>query len=372
MKRMEISRSKEPMIIKDIDTIPKPPKGGVTVKTAFCGICHSDVHFFDDEFDIGRGIFLKTQDLIPNVEYPIVLGHEISGTVHAIGEEADNTDLKVGDRVIVYPWLACGNCGYCNGGQGNICCGQSNYIGCTGPNGGYSEYIEITDPKYVLKVPDNIPLDIAAMLPCSTLTGYNAVSKVKPTVERFMNAQGKATLLIIGAGGLGLWCLQTARAVLPRGTRIIISDISQPKLENALAHGADDTVLWDPSLSKEDVINKTKAKGSDGSVQAVIDFVNSTETSARAMGALSKGGTIAMVGLFGGSLEISLPLFAFLHQQIQGVLVGSLEQLKELVQLASNTKLKPPEISHVKLGEVQEILIKLRRGEITGRTLVKF
>nr|XP_039254683.1 alcohol dehydrogenase-like [Styela clava] len=372
MKRMEIPCSKEPMILKDIDTIPEPPKGGVTIKAAFCGICHSDVHMFDDELDIGGGIFLKTQDINPNVEYPIVLGHEISGTVHAIGEEADNTDLKVGDRVIVYPWLGCSDCGLCDGGQANFCCGQSNYIGCSGPNGGYSEYMKVTNPKYVLKLPDNIPLDIAAMLPCSALTGYNAVSKVKPTIERFINAKGKATLLIIGAGGLGLWCLQTAKAVLPEGTRIIISDISQPKLENALAHGADDTVLWDPSFSKEDIINKTKEKGSDGSIQAVIDFVNSAATSSRAMGVLSKGGTIAMVGLFGGSLEISLPLFAFLLQQIHGVFVGSLDQLKELVQLASNTKLKPPEISHVKLEEVPEMLAKLRRGEITGRTLVKF
>nr|XP_039270068.1 alcohol dehydrogenase-like [Styela clava] len=289
MRRMEIPRSKEPMKLKVFGTIPEPPKGGVIVKTAFCGICHSDVHFFDDEFEVGGGTFLKTKDIIPNWEYPIVLGHEISGTVQAIAKDADNKEnLKVGDRVIVYPWLGCSDCGYCNGEQANICCGTPSYIGCCGPIGGYSEYIEVAEPKYALKVPDNIPLDVAAMLPCSTLTGYNAVSKVKPTVERFMNAQGKATLLIIGAGALGLWCLQTARAVLPRGTRIIISDISQPKLDNALAHGADDTVLWDPSLSKEDVINKTKAKGSDGSVQAVIDFVNSTETSARAMGALSK------------------------------------------------------------------------------------
>lgn len=372
MKRIEAAKRKEPMVMRYLPSIPEPPKGGVVVKTSFCGICHSDVHMFDDEFGTGQGSYLRCKDLIPGMEHPFVLGHEIAGTVHSLGKGAENKDLKIGDKVVVFPWIGCDDCGYCTKGLGNYCTGQSHYIGCSGPIGGYSEYVPVCHYKYVLKVPESLPLDIAGMLTCSGVTGYNAVENVKPTIERFVESKGKATLLIIGAGGLGLWCLQTARAVLPKQTRIIIADIGQDKLKNAMLHGADDTVFWDPSLSREELINRTKEKGTEGNVQAVIDFVNSSSTTAQALGALSKGGALALVGLFGGALQLSLPLFASKLHQVLGVFVGSLDQMKDLLQLAANTKLKPPAITHVKLEDVPEILEKLRRGEITGRAIVKF
>nr|XP_039255010.1 alcohol dehydrogenase-like [Styela clava] len=371
MKRLEIPKPKDPMVVRTFDTIPSPPEGGVVIKTAFCGICHSDLHFVDDEWIIGNHDKITCEEMNPRLQYPLVLGHEISGIVHAIdGDEKD--DLKVGDRVIVYPWLACNNCDFCATDFPNFCYGPSYSIGCSGSNGGYAQYVTVPKKSFVLKIPDTIPLDIACMLPCSTLTGYNAVTKVKSTIEKFIKLQGEATLLIIGTGGLGLWCLQTARASLPKGTRIICADINQSKLDNAIAHGADDCVLWDRSLSKDDIIKLTKEKGNNGSIHGVIDFVNSSTTASQAMECLCKGGAIALVGLFGGTVELSLPLFAFSLHEIYGIAIGSINQLRELIDLVANTKLIPPDITHVSLEEAPDSLIKLKKGQIAGRSLIKF
>lgn len=339
------------------------------VKTTFCGICHSDVHMADDELHLGGGQVLNVSS-IPGFNFPAVFGHEIAGVIHSMDPSANDDRLKVGDRVAIYPWTGCDKCEYCLTGDGSMCA-TSQPLGC-GRDGGFSEYVSLARRDIVVKLPDALSMDIACMLCCSGVTGYNAVQKVKPTVEYFQKLNGQATLLIVGAGGLGIWCLQTARASLPKGTKIIIADINEEKLRIAKEHGADETVHWDAKLSEKDIVALTKSKAVNGEINAIIDFVNSTETTTRSFQYLRKGGAMALVGLFGGAMSVPLPIFALNIWKVFGVYVGTLQEFKELVNLVATAKLTPPDINYVSLEEIPEVLTKLKNGQVKGRSIVKF
>lgn len=372
MKRAEIMTLKGPLTVRTYDTIPKPPPKGVVVKTTYCGICHTDIHLLEDDFSIGGNKKFRMSD-IPTYKFPIVPGHEIGGIVHSIGKDVDKggEQFEVGDNVLVYAWIGCEKCGVCDAGEGNYCKEITTSHGL-GTDGGYSEYVVVSKKDFLVKVPDKIPMSIACMLPCSGLTSYNAVTTVAPTIEKAVQRKGKATLLIVGAGGLGLWCLQSARAYLPKATKLLVADVAEEKLQNAMKHGADDTVLWEPSLGVKEVAEKTKGKSNDGDIDAIIDFVNSSETTERGFGSLKKGGAMALVGLFGGSLSLPLPVYALNLYQIFGVYVGTMQQLRDLVALVAKAGLMPPNMSYVKLEEAAETLEKLKRGQISGRAIIKF
>ena len=99
---------------------PQPSGSEVLVEISHCGVCHSDVHFHDGHFDMGGGNKL---DVRGARQTPFTLGHEIEGTVIAIGDEVK--DVKVGDRRVVYPWIGCGDCNDCNNGRENLCNGRA-------------------------------------------------------------------------------------------------------------------------------------------------------------------------------------------------------------------------------------------------------
>nr|XP_009860926.1 uncharacterized protein LOC100187292 [Ciona intestinalis] len=370
MKKAEIVGLNKPLRIVQVD-IPATPKKGAIVKVAYSGVCHSDIHQWDDCIDLGN-TKIGLSDAI-GYKLPVVPGHEISGTVYSIGEEADAAaGLKVGDRVAVYPWIGCSKCGVCTHGKSECCKErQLTIIGVGASSGGHSTHVAVTEVQFVVKLPDSIPLDLACMLPCSGLTTYNAVTSVLDTVEKATLYHGKASVLIIGAGGLGLWSLRLAQALFPPTTEITVADISEEKLKVAKDRGCHDTVFWDRSLSAADLHKATISKGNKGGFDAIMDFVNSQVTAERAFRCLKPYGLHVMVGLFGGAATFPLPMLTLGARQIKGVYVGSLQQFNELIDLVSKNKLDPPPLNYFKLNDVTKAFTLLKEGKINGRGLIK-
>ncbi|CAH1778864.1 unnamed protein product [Owenia fusiformis] len=371
-KCLEVQVPTEPLKLVE-KPIPVPPSKGLVIKTESCGMCHTDIAIADNYMKLADGFEDNTlTQYDPDFKYPVVMGHEVAGTVYSIGDGdcLGSEELEVGDRVAVYTFQGCQNCKLCNTGNHLMCDRrQCNDLG-QGGDGGYAEYVSIPNRKFVFKLPDSITMDTACLFSCSALTAYNAVTKTKPAIENALNIFGSATLLIIGAGGLGQWAIQIARAVLPTETKILVADISADRLA-AVQESVDMTVEWS---TDDDMSFMTKVKEVTGSefVEASIDFVGNPVSMKRAMWLGNKGSTHCIVGLLGGATTFPVPFIPCKVMDIHGIYLGSTQQMQEVIKLAATGKIVAPPMEYCRLEEVNDVLNRLRKGKINGRAIIKF
>ncbi|XP_035674355.1 alcohol dehydrogenase-like [Branchiostoma floridae] len=340
------------------EEVPAAPKGGAVVKTEYAGVCHSDLHSLEGDF----------RTLVP---MQTVLGHEIAGTVHDISPEAG---FKVGDRVAVYWHGGCGACSRCEVGETTACLKDVKHWAGINEDGGFSDYVIIPDVRLLVKVPDTVTMDTACLLPCSGLTAYNAVCKMVPTVQDFAKHNADCAVLLVGAGGLGLWGVQFAKQLLPAGVRVISADVDNEKLAAAKEAGCDDVLLWSKDVDDDTAVAAAKKVcGGLGAFAAAIDFVNVPSTFERVEKILAPGGMHVLVGLLGVGAAGSVPLMMYVlgRHQMGAVLMGSLPQMKELMALMAQGKVKPPPISHHPLENVFDVMQDLKAGKVKGRAVIK-
>lgn len=327
---------------------PPAPKGPeVLVKITASGVCHSDVHLWEGGFDLGGGNRLQAP---PPDALPLTLGHEILGEVAAVGPDAKG--VKVGDKRLVFPWIGCGTCAVCAKGDEHLCL-KPQALGVN-RDGGYASHVLVPHYRYLLAY-DGLDADLAATYACSGLTAYSALKKVG-------RLGAGESLLIIGAGGVGLAGVRFAKAVT--GVAPIVADSDPAKEAAARAAGAADFVRADDQAAKS-IFKLT------GGVSAAIDFVGAESTARLGDRALRKGGKLVIVGLFGGALTLPLPLIPIRAIAIQGSYVGSLAELGELLALAKKGISQPMPITQRPLDQAGQSLADLRDGRITGRVVLK-
>ena len=216
---------------------------------------------------------------------------------------------------------------------------------------------------------DDFPMDMACMLPCSAVTAYGALKKCKEAVELAQRIRNKASVLLIGVGGLGLWGVSMAKKVLGEVT-VIAADVSQDKIDTAIATGADSGVVLS-GLTKEEQLAKIREIVPLG-VTAAIDFVGLPEkTTALGLESLHKAGTVVCIGFYGGSMPLSVPGLVSRTASIQGSRVSSIANLREVVDLVQSSGFKCPPFETTSLADVNKALDKLRSGKLTGRALIK-
>jgi D-arabinose 1-dehydrogenase-like Zn-dependent alcohol dehydrogenase len=329
---------------------PEPIGTEVLVKLKYCGVCHSDAHIRDGYFDLGGGkrFHMSERGMHP----PVTLGHEPYGTVIAAGAEAG--DAPVGADRLVYPWTGCGKCARCADGMDNYCAAPRS-IGLQRP-GGYADHLLVPHPRYLIDVSGIDPV-WAATLSCSGLATYSAVSKLNPIPR-------DEWVAVIGAGGLGLTAIRMLRAI--GHERIVAVDLASAKLKAAEATGA--TAMLDSRDG--DAPQKLRAI-TGGALYGAVDLVGSADTASLAVGALRKGGRLILVGLFGGEIPLSLAATTLRALTIQGSHLGSVAELKQVVALAREGKLKPIPIQKRPLAEVNRTLDELKAGGIVGRVVVE-
>ncbi|MBA4452912.1 MAG: alcohol dehydrogenase [Nitrosopumilus sp.] len=348
MKSARIMGPNEPLEVIDSDN-PKPHDNQVVVKVKAVGVCHSDLHLWEGGYDLGDGQFMKVTDR--GVKYPVTPGHEIVGTVEEMGDNVNG--YSKGDEVLVYPWIGCGQCPACKVENENLCDAPKS-LGVF-QDGGYSDYALVPHYKYLAKL-DGVNPDSATSIACSGLTAYNAIKKSNMNSPEF--------LVIVGAGGLGLMGVQIAKAIT--SAKIICVDLDDAKLETAKEMGADFVVnSKDPETSQK-IISICNDKGAD----SVVDFVNAPPTAKLGISVLRKRGNLVLVGLFGGSMELSLVTIPLKSITIQGAYTGNYNDMVELLDLTRKGTINPIITKRYTLDEANTALEDLKARKILGRAVI--
>ena len=356
MKIAQINEPNSPLVIQELDT-PQPVGDQVLIKVNATGVCHSDLHLWEGGYDLGDGTFMRVTDR--GVKYPITPGHEIVGTVYAIGEKKEgkdqtsNDDIEIGDSVLVYPWIGCNQCVACKTGNENLC-DTPKSLGVF-QNGGYAQYVLVPHSKYLAKV-NGVDLDGVASLACSGLTAYTAIKKANVNSPEF--------LVIIGAGGLGLMGVQIASAIT--SAKIICVDLDDEKLTTAKDMGADFIVNSKDPKTSEKILSICNQKGAD----SVVDFVNAPPTAKLGLSILRKRGNLVLVGLFGGSIDLSLVTVPLKAITIQGAYTGNYNDMIELLDLAKKGAVNPIVSKHYSLDNANNALNDLKDRKIIGRAVI--
>lgn len=339
----------KPLEVRDYPN-PKPEGTQVLVKVTAAGVCHSDIHIRQGYFDLGDGEKSILEER--GAKLPLTLGHETVGEVAEVGPDAGG--VSVGDKRIVFPWIGCGDCNWCNDGTEYLC-NTPKFIGAR-VNGGYSDYVIVPHPRYLIEY-DGIETDLACTYACSGITAYGALRKIGDVGE-------DDTIVIIGAGGVGFNAVHIARAMYD--SKIIVADIDPAKRE-ALSALNDVTVV---DNSQPDAVQEV-IDLSGGGAKATLDFVGAPPTSKFGLDVQTKAGTHVIVGLYGKKLPVALPMFPAKQITMRGSYVGTLLEMHELMELVHAGKVPALPVHPRPLDEAEQALQDLEAGKVVGRIILK-
>ncbi|MEV6140433.1 NAD(P)-dependent alcohol dehydrogenase [Nocardia sp. NPDC051990] len=316
------------------------------LRVGAAGICHSDLHVLHIPFKMR--------------EDPLTLGHEVAGTIEAVGSAVDGR--VVGERGIVYLCWSCGVCRECVSGNENVClaAGRTAMPPCPGlgPDGGMAEYIRIPASSFVPI--GELDFLQAAPLADAALSSYHAINGARAQLYP------GSVAVVIGIGGLGHVGVQILTATT--ATRVIAVDVSPDKLALAARCGAAEGLLSGADTARE-ILDRTDGRGAD----AVFDFVGVDATARLAVESVAPNGAYRMIGLGGGAPEITAgpaggpgwPWGASIRKSYG----GTKSDLINSVALAKSGRLTV-EIERFDLADGRAALDRLERGLITGRAVL--
>lgn len=333
------------------DTLAAPTGREVTVRVTHCGICHSDLHIQAGGFDMGGGKLSSLERA--GARLPLTMGHEIGGEVVEVGP--DVRDVRVGDRVVVYPWLGCGECPTCAAGNDHLCNRGARNLGIQLP-GGYADLVRVPHERYLVPIGTLDPAR-AATFACAGITAYGAIRKLP-------EAGADDWIAVIGCGGVGMTAVALLSALSK--AKVVAIDPDPAKRETAQRYGA--ALAVDPGSADA---ARTILKATGNNVLGVTDFVGGESTSALAVNIVRRGGTVVIVGLFGGEFRTPVPMFPLKSMSVVGSYVAGLNELRELVALAQRTTLPEIPLTLRPLAEVNRSLEDLTAGRVVGRVVLQ-
>jgi acryloyl-coenzyme A reductase len=321
---------------------PTPKSDEVVIEIEACGVCFHDV--------VTRNGTLKA-----GIRMPLIPGHEIAGTVVETGQ--DVTTVTIGDRVATTQRArVCGHCRYCRS-QREPLCDDSEFLGDAGFNGGYAEYVAVSEDN-IAKVPDDVPLDAAAVTACAIGTMYHAIRSV-----------GKVRLaervLITGAsGGLGIHGVQLARQ---SGAFVVAQTTSEDKTELLHEAGADSVVV---ARRGEDFSAQVKEATGGRGVDVAIDNVGTPIfTSTRR--SIAKGGRWVMVGQLTGDFVPFNPAQLFLKSiSMLSATSTTREELRDCLDLLCSGEIRAVIGDTFPLEDASKAHLIMEDGLATGRIVL--
>jgi Zn-dependent alcohol dehydrogenase len=323
MRAALLEASEKPLAIVDDIDIEDPRPDEVLVRVSNCGVCHSDLSLQNGTFP-----FMA----------PMVLGHEAAGVVEAVG--AGITTLAPGDRVVLTAVPVCNKCYWCVRGDYGCCVNTVSITTGVFPDGrtplsrhgmpvlrgvglaGFAEYV-ITTETGAIKVADDTPLEIACVIGCAVQTGVGAVLNTAKVEEG-------ATVLVAGAGGIGISIMQGAR--IAGASKIIVSDPVSERRDAAQRFGATDAI--DPT--KEDLFGRVHALTDGIGVDYAFDAVGAGPVIESLIWATRNGGTTVMVGAGGIDQTVTLAppvVFTLSERKLMGCLLGSCNGRRDIPRL---------------------------------------
>ncbi|MFZ4516129.1 MAG: Zn-dependent alcohol dehydrogenase [Acidimicrobiia bacterium] len=356
-----------PLEIRNVD-LAEPKAGEVRVRIAASGVCHSD---------------LSVQNGTLYTPVPAVLGHEGAGVIDAIGEGV--TDLAVGDHVVISWVPQCGECFFCRRHQGHLCEQGSAGLLTGGLMDGTPRFSLNAQPIFqmacagtfseativpsfgAIKIDPAMPLDRAALIGCSVLTGVGAAMHSG-------NVGSGDCVVVIGCGGVGLNVIQGAR--LCGAERIVAIDMHSHKLDLARRFGATDTVLVTEDVDPvAEVLGLTELRGAD----VVFEAIGLRATMQQSIAMTRRGGTAVMIGV--PSLDTRIELDAamdivIMEKRIRGCWYGSSDvhvDIPDLVARYQDGSLLLDELisREIPLEDVNAAFDAMMAGEV-ARSIIRF
>ena len=343
MKAAVLLAHEQPLEYADVPEPRIEAPTDVIVRIAAAGVCGSDIH-------VTRG---RKVGPIRKPDFPYVIGHENAGWVEAVGDSV--TALAPGDPVLLHPKVSCGLCLMCRRGAETHCL-AARFPGVDGTTpGGYAEYMR-TDVRAVLKLPpgtDPIPL---APLADAGLSAYHAVRKAAAALPP------DGTAVVIGVGGLGYFAVQLLRAFSP--ARIVAADLTAPRLRLAEELGADVALESDGDLADR-VRELTGGLGAE----VVVDCVATGSTPEQGLAMLAPLGRYVALGSEDGEICCRAVVATGRELAIEGSLVGTFAELRELVSMTLRDRVKLVQ-TYYPLAEAAAALDDLLHGRVEGRAVL--
>lgn len=303
----------------------------VEIKISHCGVCHSDVHLIDNDWGVSK--------------YPFIPGHEVVGTVLAVGDAV--RDRTVGERVGV-GWQAdsCGICEWCRQGDEHLCA-QSQPT-CIGRNGGYADRIRVNS-RFAIPVPAVLESENVAPLLCGGITVYNPL--------RNHGVRPSSRVGIVGIGGLGHMGLQFARAF---GAEVTAFSTSKDKEAEAKEMGAHHFV-------------NTRDTGALKKVGGSFDFILSTVSAdqdwSAYISALRPKGVLCIVGAAPSPLQISGSSLISGQKAVSGSPTGSPRDLHEMLDVAARHNVRAI-TERFAMAKANDAVAKVRKNQVRYRAVL--
>lgn len=317
---------------------PQAGPGEVLVRIGAAGVCHTELHFESGLLDLGVA--------------PVTMGHEIAGTVEAVGEGVGNR--RVGDRVLLYYYAGCGQCEWCRRGEENLCGSLKAELGFFN-DGGYADYVVVPE-RNAVPLPDNISLEDAAPIGCGVTTAIHACNLARVS-------KGDV-VAVFGVGAVGYGLIQLARL---RGARVLAIGRTQAKLERARALGAEPIRAAEGVDVAKAVRDATGGRGAD----VVFELVATKETMAASTAMLAKRGRLVFIGYSEDAFTVHPIQLVITEASVMGSVGNTLEELKEAVRLVAAGKVHTLVDRVLPLDAWAEGLDALKNREVVGRVVLK-
>ena len=349
--------------ILEVDLAP-PNEGEVLVRIAACGVCHSDLHVVDGH--------------LPE-PVPLVLGHEAAGVVEDVGPGVET--LERGDHVVLALVPSCGECDECRRGRPNFCslgarmaaegtlADGTSRLSLNGTTLHHFNSISsfaghaVVPESAAVRIRRDVPLDAAALVGCSVLTGYGAVVNTAGVEER-------ASVAVWGCGGVGANVVQGAR--LAGASKIVAVDTRPEKLELARSLGATDAVQAGEGVDAVAAVKEVTNGGPD----YAFEVIGSERAIQEAWHATRAGGTVVVVGIMPRGSSLTIDPWLFMSEKtLKGTFLGSAriqEDVPRLVDLYHSGELELDRLVSRKLtlAELPDAFDRLRAGDVVRQVVV--
>ncbi|MCB1389600.1 MAG: alcohol dehydrogenase catalytic domain-containing protein [Rhodobacteraceae bacterium] len=346
----------EPLTIEEV-VLRAPGAGEVQVAVEAVAICHSDLGYIDGQWAS---------------QLPAVYGHEAAGRITALGEGVGG--LAVGDAVVVSMIRACGQCRACRTGKPTLCAApydrgngvlslpDGTVVEHGLATGGFAEAC-VVHASQVAKVPGDLPMELGALLACGVITGTGAVINTA-------GVRAGDSVVVIGAGGVGLNAIQGAR--LAGAARVIAIDLAEEKLQAATEFGATDVLKADMKGLRRAVMAMT-----EGGADHVFVAVGAIAAYNQAPSLACKGGQVVMVGMppSGARMEVEPVIVAATAQRLTGSFMGATvvqRDIPYLVEMWRQGRLKLEELitARYRFDEINQAIADARQGHVRRNVIV--
>ncbi|KAL3527267.1 hypothetical protein ACH5RR_011923 [Cinchona calisaya] len=312
----------------------------VQFKVLYCGICHSDLHMVKNEWGMTK--------------YPIVPGHEIVGVVTEVGSRVEK--VKVGDKVGVGCLVgSCRNCDMCSQDLENYCPGEiltysATYTDGTITYGGYSDLM-VADEHFVIRWPENFPLDAGAPLLCAGITTYSPL--------RYFGLDKPGTHVgVVGLGGLGHVAVKFAKAF---GAKVTVISTSESKKKEAIEKLGADAFL----VSRD----PEQMQAAAGTMDGIIDTVSAVHPILPLINLVKAQGNIVMVGAPEKPLELATFPLIVGRKTLSGSAIGGLKETQEMIDFAAKHNILA-DVEVIPMDYVNTAMERLLKADVKYRFVI--